>query len=564
MAPPSTGSAPVLISLPDGLNISGVTLWALRLARVLAAAGRDVTLALHADSDPAFADAVPPGVRALSLAHLPSLRTVSGDLSPFIPAYRDAIRRVSYAARRPVVYLPTLLGDSFAIGAAIALTDPEIIRIVGWQHADIAYDRRMLLHYEPVIASFVGVSGRITGELAARLPARTPDIVHLPNAVPVGHAPPERLPARGRPLRLIYTGRLEQDQKRVTSLISLSDELSRRGVQHTLTLVGDGPAAAEVRALGADPEHTDRVRLPGALAPRALRDALREADCFVLPSRYEGLSVAMLEAMAEGCVPIVTATASGASEAIVDGLHGFLVDVADDAAGSLVAAAMADGVQRFLGSDTRAISVEAWRRVRDMFSLERYAPLAAQIIDRAATSAARTWPADRPCAFTTGPSTASGAGTVPADANQRLRSLLESLESRKIILHGGGRHTIDLASTLAASKAEIIAIADDDPARWGGTLLGWPVVSAADAARLDATDVIISSWLHADEIYSRRDVYERHAMTVHHLYRAREQTAALPYTSKECTNSPSTRSSPRPTPSSSPVSASPSTGTTGV
>src|SRR5688572_9321920 len=182
---PPHAPAPVLISLPDGLSVSGVTLWAIRLAGVLVARGHEVTLAAHdvPEGQTRVALQIPAGVNVLRLSGLPPLRAAAGDLSPFIPVYRDEVRRLAEQSGAAVVFLPTILGDSFGIGAAIALTDPESIRIVGFQHADTAYDTRLLTYYEPVLASLVGVSKRVTASIAASLPSRHADIAHLPNAV---------------------------------------------------------------------------------------------------------------------------------------------------------------------------------------------------------------------------------------------------------------------------------------------------------------------------------------------------------------------------------------------
>jgi glycosyltransferase involved in cell wall biosynthesis len=55
---------------------------------------------------------------------------------------------------------------------------------------------------------------------------------------------------------------------------------------------------------------------------------LRLADCFVLPSLYEGMSTALLEAMALS-VPVVATAVSGTPEVIEDGKTGYLVAPAD-------------------------------------------------------------------------------------------------------------------------------------------------------------------------------------------------------------------------------------------
>jgi glycosyltransferase involved in cell wall biosynthesis len=55
---------------------------------------------------------------------------------------------------------------------------------------------------------------------------------------------------------------------------------------------------------------------------------LGAADIFLLPSRFEGLSLALLEAMAAGCVPIVSSRGSMPS-VVEDGHNGFLIEPGD-------------------------------------------------------------------------------------------------------------------------------------------------------------------------------------------------------------------------------------------
>src|SRR5690606_14211313 len=99
-------------------------------------------------------------------------------------------------------------------------------------------------------------------------------------------------------------------------------ELAAMGVVARLIVAGDGPARADLEAAGRDDIH-----LLGAVAPSHVGSLLDEADCFVLPSRYEGLSVAMLEAMARGCVPVVARVDSGLEDAAGDGVSAVIADV---------------------------------------------------------------------------------------------------------------------------------------------------------------------------------------------------------------------------------------------
>ena len=104
-------------------------------------------------------------------------------------------------------------------------------------------------------------------------------------------------------------------------------------------LVGQGPLEAETRRLagelGLDATvvfagfRTDATRLMAAF------------DAFALSSTYEGLPIALIEAMATGCPAVVTRV-GGTPEVVADGVQGFLVPPRDPAA-------LAAGLTRLLG-----------------------------------------------------------------------------------------------------------------------------------------------------------------------------------------------------------------------
>lgn len=514
-------SAPLAIALPDGLNVSGVTTWALRLAGALARRGRPVCLLVHREPDAQrrLDAALDPRVGVVRLDHLPRFEDAPGLDGRIIAAYAAALRDLADRHGGPVVLSPNLKGDCYGVAAALCLVEPGPIRVVGWQHADQAYDARVLAHYEPVIARFVGVSDRLAASLRGALPGRAADIASIPHGIEAPDRLPGRAPLPGRPVRLVYTGRLEHAQKRVLALVHLSDELSRLGVAHELTIAGDGPARAELDALAASRPSIRRV---APVPPDRVPALLDRHDAFVLASRYEGLSVSLLEAMSRGCVPIVTRVASGTDQLVAPGECGFIADADPDADEARAGRALADAVRSFLSGDAVARSTAAWERVRQCFSLDRHAERVGALVDAAAASPARAWPAERACAFTgagaPAPGDAGVRGTVPADAHRRLSECLARLAGRRVAIFGVGAHTLALAPVLARSPAVIAGFLDDDRGTWGTRLWNWPVVAPADASRLEATDAVISSWLHEGEIWSRRGVLESQGLRVHRLY----------------------------------------------
>jgi glycosyltransferase involved in cell wall biosynthesis len=133
-------------------------------------------------------------------------------------------------------------------------------------------------------------------------------------------------------------------------LVEAAGMLRERGLEVTLRLVGDGPERPALEALAV--RHGVDARFLGARtdADRLLADV----DVAVLPSLTEGLSNAVMEAMAAGR-PVVATEVGGTGELLRD--RGILVPPGD-------AAALADGLERLLTdagyADGLAAAAHAW------------------------------------------------------------------------------------------------------------------------------------------------------------------------------------------------------------
>lgn len=478
---------PLLIPMPQGVGVNGVVSWALRLAGALASRGWPVGLMVHAEpaGHAPAGHAFPARVRAFDLRQMPTLGVAGQPLAPFVRAYRDALAELGWSPACPAIVLPNLDAGTFAIAAALSAAHGDHLRVVGWQHSDTAFDAALLTTYEPMLAAMVGVSRHITEQLRDRLPWRTGSVHNIPCGVEIADRLPRREPG---PIRLLYAGRLEHEQKRIGVLLRLATLLHERGVPHELRLVGDGPASAEVETHLATLPHA--TRLPPASRDQ-MHEHLRWADALVLASRYEGLSLSMLEAMAAGVVPIVTRVRSGAAEAVDDGVSGLLFDANGD--DDAVTHRFADAIERLSLDDLSRLRSTTHARAAERYSIEAHADACERLFLDTIKNAPRWWPLDRACTFAQSPT-----ASVPPDAAQRAAEALAGIEG-PIAIYGAGRHTLAIAGVLAT--ANVNCVIDDDPKHHGTTLWGWPIVGIEDCPR-DAV-VLVSSFMHHEAMSAR-------------------------------------------------------------
>ncbi|MGD8817054.1 MAG: glycosyltransferase family 4 protein, partial [Acidobacteriota bacterium] len=246
--------------------------------------------------------------------------------------HRGATRTnlLAYAGCLPAVFVPNFNPGTYATCAALSQRSADRMRVVGYCHTYHEYYFDLLRQYEPIIHRFVAVSAECFRRLRGLLPHRANDILLRPYGVKVSRGLERGYSSPGQPIQLLYAGRIDETQKCVSALLRLAGELTRQRVDYRLQIVGDGPDEASLRAQHAslDAETRDRVELRPGVPHVEMPAILRAADVAVLASAYEGTSIFMLEAMAHGCVPVVTRV-SGTADVIESNVNGAYAEVGD-------------------------------------------------------------------------------------------------------------------------------------------------------------------------------------------------------------------------------------------
>jgi glycosyltransferase involved in cell wall biosynthesis len=231
----------------------------------------------------------------------------------------------------------------FPTGWLCYRTAPQVPYIVSLRGSDVPganarlkLDYRVLgpLVFRPIwkkAAALVACSAGLKARALRFLPSAPIEVI--PNGVDLERFhPPDAAAQAERPespvLRLLTVGRLSVT-KRVPLLIEAVERLARRGGNVHLTIVGGGALETELRRRLSEKNLRGIVTLTGRHDARHMPEVYRGHDVFVSASMQEGMSNAMLEAMASG-LPIVTTRCEGVDELIAD--NGVVVDEPQPAA----------------------------------------------------------------------------------------------------------------------------------------------------------------------------------------------------------------------------------------
>jgi L-malate glycosyltransferase len=222
----------------------------------------------------------------------------------------------------------------------------------------------------PWQACVVAVSGEVAASIRKHIRSRVPLRTVL-NGVAVDRF--QRSAADGGEVRRRYgipddapvvgSVAVFREQKRLGDWIEAAALVRQQHPSLRCLLVGDGPLRGEVEAAIAAHGLQDVVHLAGL--QEDVRPFLAAMDVYMMSSSYEGLPIALLEAMSMECVPVST-RAGGIPELVRDGENGFLTEPhRPDQLARAVGSVISDSARR------AALAAAARRTVEEGFSMRR-------------------------------------------------------------------------------------------------------------------------------------------------------------------------------------------------
>jgi glycosyltransferase involved in cell wall biosynthesis len=155
------------------------------------------------------------------------------------------------------------------------------------------------------------------------MPSAAIDVI--PNGVDSERFKPSETTSEQKTIRLLTVGRLSVT-KRVEILIDAVDILSRQGSQVLLKIVGGGQTQQKLKQIVNDKNLNNIIEITGRINAEDMPNIYRQNDIFISASKLEGMSNAMLEAMASG-LPIIATRCEGVEELILE--NGLVIDNAN-------------------------------------------------------------------------------------------------------------------------------------------------------------------------------------------------------------------------------------------
>jgi len=296
-------------------------------------------------------------------------------LGGYLARYR-ALRRLISQSRPDVVISFLTNVNVAAILANVGLHVPAVV----CEHNNPAVDgRSMLWRFAPRLTyPFADAVTVLTESAVAPFKRMVPGVQKpfvVPNPLPdeiFAMAKPAVLPTLtqgaentgpdvGRK-RLVAVGRLHA-QKQFNLLIEAFAALADSFTDWDLWIWGEGPERARLEALVSRLNLSGRIFLPGKTA--SPWSEMTASDVFAMSSKYEGLPMALMEAMALGIASIAFDCPSGPREIMRDGRDGMLIPPDD-------VQSFTEGLSRLFGDgDLRMhLGQSAARSIKERYSIE--------------------------------------------------------------------------------------------------------------------------------------------------------------------------------------------------
>lgn len=239
--------------------------------------------------------------------------------------YKDSIYHVMDVIRQnlPCSILVNRQGAGLIAAVLMKHLYPGKVHVISISHTDRIWLHRRVGLLQNEIDDMICVSSQIANVLHSKFGVNRNKLHYKLSPIEFQRRPRISYSDANSPIQIGYAARLTKAQKRVDLLLPLILKLDELGVNYQMNIAGTGDYLSKLQTFVEERRLDKRVHVLGLLSSSEMEKFWNEQDIYINVSEYEGTSLAMLEAMAHGVVPIVTLV-SGVTDVVEHGVNGYI------------------------------------------------------------------------------------------------------------------------------------------------------------------------------------------------------------------------------------------------
>lgn len=181
----------------------------------------------------------------------------------------------------------------------------DIYKLIGIYHSDNPENYETYEKFHPFLTGIVTVSNRIKNRLNA--------ISISKKTIPCGIVMPEFRPLLKRKNKLLWIGRMESRVKRVSDLTLIAQLLKSENIEFEIEVWGHGEYINEFLKKIEEKNLNKMISFKGWGDRKEILKSLNESKVLLQTSNFEGMSIAVMEALSMGCM-VVSSKVSGVED----------------------------------------------------------------------------------------------------------------------------------------------------------------------------------------------------------------------------------------------------------
>ncbi len=168
--------------------------------------------------------------------------------------------------------------------------------------------------YQKHLSVITAVSNRTKENLYKKVPGLQLDAAVIPCGIPLNdYLSPTVSGGSGTRVNIVWMGRLEEISKRVSDIPKIALKMREHGIPFHIKVIGHGDSTSILSEAIKNNQLDQQIEQVGWQENDYIINAYKQADILLQTSNYEGMSIAVMEALASGC-GVVSTRVSGVED----------------------------------------------------------------------------------------------------------------------------------------------------------------------------------------------------------------------------------------------------------